>query len=658
MKLGVCYYPEHWSKDQWHDDIKKMKQIGISTVRIFEFTWGLVESEENKYDFTLLNEVMDLLEKNNINVIMCTPTASLPPWLVVKYPEVRAYTDVNTPMVSGTRRNYSFSSEKYREFSRKITKAYAENFKDYKNIVGWQTDNEYGGLSYSPEDLLAFRKWLQAKYKSLDNLNKAWGSEFWSLIYGSFDEIEFPAPRCANPTQVLDFHRFHADNVTSFNKEQVDIINSYYKDIPVTHNFMVAFPYVNQFDLMADLDVPSIDFYPLGVYSNETNLNPSLLVEQSQFRRGFYTMQGFTFDLTRGVGNGKFWILEHQAGPINWAQHNPVPQDGMIRLWGIEGIAHGATLLSPFRWRQCLAGFEAFHSGLLLPSGDIAQGGVEYTQISQDIKKLEQAGFKQDCTSEVAFIYDYDSLWAFMSQSQSISVDKLTIFHRYYEAFINLGANVDVISSKHDLSSYKVVVLTQSMLANPTLIKNLQNFKGQIILSPRTFSREEDLHIPEELPLVGIENLIDVKILQLETFAPYVKETIIYKDQEYTSTLYREHIQTNQKVVAEFKSDEFRGGSPAVVRNNNLTYITCMPENSMLVELFSDVCKDLDIRILPHRLPQHLKMRRSGEFVFFFNYAKESLDVSKFINSKNYDVIIGEQTTEIKSAGVLAIKYK
>jgi beta-galactosidase len=151
----------------------------------------------------------------------------------------------------------------------------------------------------------------------------------------------------------------------------VDILRQLSPGRPITHNFMAGFTDFEHFDVAGDLDFASWDSYPLGFLASfplfsETHRKHFL-------RSGDPDYVALHHDLYRTCGQGRWWVMEQQPGPVNWAPYNPAPLPGMARLWALEAFAHGAEVVSFFRWRQAPFGQEQYNPGLTsLPANRIS----------------------------------------------------------------------------------------------------------------------------------------------------------------------------------------------------------------------------------------------------------------------------------------------
>ena len=272
--LGVCYYPEHWPEEQWQQDAANMAAAGITWVRIAEFCWSRIEPTQGHFNWGWLDRAVETLANAGLNIVMCTPTATPPKWVVDQMPDMIAIDEHGHPRRFGSRRHYSFSHAGYLAESKRITAAFAARYGAHQAVQAWQTDNEYGchdtAISYCDASRIGFRQWLRERYADITALNTAWGGVFWSMEFTDFDQIDLPNLTVteANPAHALDFRRYSTAAITAFNRAQTDIIRAHSPDRPIAHNFMGDF---NQFDhrpVAEDLDIATWDSYPLGMLQN------------------------------------------------------------------------------------------------------------------------------------------------------------------------------------------------------------------------------------------------------------------------------------------------------------------------------------------------------------------------------------------------------
>jgi beta-galactosidase len=393
--LGVCYYPEHWPEAQWVEDAARMASLGIVYVRIGEFAWSRLEPRRGTYEFDWLGHAVDVLHQAGLKVVLGTPTATPPKWLVDEMPDMLPVGADGLTRKFGSRRHYDFSHDGYLEECKRITLALAKAFGAHPGIAAWQTDNEYDchatTLSYSPAAKAGFQAWLQRKYQSPDALNRAWGNVFWSMEISEFSDIELPNLTVTepNPAHVMDFRRFASDMVVRFNKAQADIIRAAFAGPRCDSQFHGADACLRSFRRWRGPRHIKLGFLSPWASSKivPTRMMTGSANSPMQATRIF---RPFTMISTAPLRMGRWWVMEQQPGPVNWAPHNPAPRNGMVRLWSWEAFAHGAETVSYFRWRQAPFAQEQMHAGLLRTDSVEAQGFHEAAQVSSELGACRQ----------------------------------------------------------------------------------------------------------------------------------------------------------------------------------------------------------------------------------------------------------------------------
>lgn len=642
MKLGCCYYPEHWPEEIWTDDAARMVEMGLSQVRIGEFAWSRIEPSPGQFEWDWLDRAIAILADAGMEIILGTPTATPPKWLVDSMPDMVAVDEQGNPRKFGSRRHYCFSHQAYREQCRRITTAMAERYGNHPAIVAWQTDNEYGChdtiVSYSDAAKLAFRRWLADKYDDVDAMNAAWGNVFWSMEYRSFDEVEPPNLTVTepNPAHVLDYRRFASDEVVSFNKLQVDILRARSPGRDMIHNYMGFFTEFDHHAVAKDLDVASWDSYPLGFleqfwFSDEEKLRYT--------RQGHPDIAAFHHDLYRGCCAGGRWsVMEQQPGPVNWARYNPAPLDGMVRLWTLEAMAHGAELVSYFRWRQASFAQEQMHAGLLRPDSEIAPGGHEAALAAADIQKLGQMG---ETEKSVALLFSYEAAWLFETQPQGQSFRYLELVFEMYSALRGLGLNIDIVSPDAALDGYKMIVVPSLPILSPSLVDTIESLKVPVLFGPRTGSKTADFAIEAGLPPGPLQHLLPLKIARVESLRPGLVE----KGSDYDVTRWIETVETDLPI-----DEALEDGRGIVISNGPVRYLASWPPAPLIKRVFAGMAKEAGIAI--YDLPRDLRVRQLGDLHFAFNYGTEDLDLTDQIQGSK--LVLGD--TVIRSAGVAAWK--
>jgi beta-galactosidase len=616
MRLGVCYYPEHWPEAMWKDDAARMKALGIDRVRIAEFAWSRIEPSPGEYSWAWLDRAIDVLADAGLKVVMCTPTATPPKWLIDRHPDILPIGADGRPRAFGSRRHYDFSSPSYFEASQKICTAVAERYGKHPAVAFWQTDNEFGChntvVSYSPAALQRFRGWLKHRYGTIDALNTAWGTVFWSMEFSSFDEIDLPVGTVteAHPTHRLDYRRFASDEVVRYNRMQTEIIRAHSPQRPVAHNFMQLFTEFDHYKVAADLDIATWDSYPLGALEEQW-FDPS--IKSKWLRTGHPDFASFNHDVYRGMSKLPFWVMEQQPGPVNWAHWNPAPLPGMVRLWSWEAFAHGAGCVSYFRWRQAPFAQEQMHAGLNTPDNRLDMGGAEASLVAKEIEQVLEADGESRVSTKVAFVWDYEAKWLFEIHPQGADFHYPRFAFEYYSALRSLGLDVDVIPVDAPLDGYKMIVVPPLPVVPADFADRLAASGAQVVLGPRTGSKTANLTIPAALPPgEGIAKLIPIRVWRVESMRPNVTEKV---DQRGEARHWRDFIETGDGALIEAT---FADGHPAIVRSGSVLYLASLFDETLTQEIFLGVAKAAGLEAAP--LPDGIRISRRGGLTYVFNY--------------------------------------
>ena len=624
-KLGVCYFPEHWDPAEWGEDARMMAGIGIDFVRIGEFAWGVIEPEPGRIELDWMQDSVDLLHANGIEVILCTPTATPPKWLVDSMPDMLATDRDGATRGFGSRRHYSFAHEGYRRECARITRIIAGRFGTHPAVTGWQTDNEYGchdtTISYGPADRAAFRDWLAQRYQSVDRLNRAWGNVFWSMQYGSFDEVELPNLTVteANPAHWMDYRRFASDMVAEFNRLQVEILRELSPGRDVTHNFMGRILDFDHFKLGGQIDVSTWDSYPLGFLDEQRDIFDK--PHRTMFARaGDPDLQAFHHDLYRATSNGRWWVMEQQPGPVNWAPNNIAPRDGMIGLWALEAYAHGAEAVSYFRWRQAPFGQEQMHAGLLRPDRSPAEAFDEARQVAE---RLPHIDWPAPQAAPIALVFDYESSWAWAIQPQGELFDYFGLVFEIYRGLRRLGQSVDILSPDQAaarLDDYSIVMVPGLFACPPALASAMAATSARVIFGPRSASKTAAFQVPPDLPPDLPAEIMPGRVTRVETLAAGLTVPLSTSGHFH---IWREFVEADVAAEIRFGTED---GFPAMIRRGNIDYLCGWPDGTCLETILSEACSEAGLRL--QRLPEGVRLRRVGDTGFLVNYSDAPFEIA------------------------------
>jgi beta-galactosidase len=641
--FGVCYYPEHWPQSQWERDAAMMADLGLTYVRIGEFAWSRLEPNPGEYNFDWLDTAIATLVDAGLKVVMGTPTATPPKWLVDQYPEILPVDpDTGRTRGFGSRRHYDFSSAVYLRESLRITEVLAKRYGHHDGVIGWQTDNELcchdTALSGSTQSEKAFQDWCQQRYRSIDQLNSDWGNVFWSMEYRDFSEIELPlgAVTETNPAHRLAYRRFSSDQVIAYHNPMVEIIRQHAPGKFITHNFIpMNETAVDNFALAAPLDFTSYDNYPLG---RSDLLLTGAPKEQLQpyMRTGHPDFAAYYHDQTRGLLNRGFWVMEQQPGPVNWAKNNPRPAPGMIRFWTLEAFAHGADCVCFFRWRQAPFAQEQMHAGLLRPDNSKTEAWSEAEQAMAEVAALDIVNQPLQPAS-VAIITGAEGLWISDIEKQGEAYDFNQVQLSYYSALRELGVNIDFISVDSDFTPYAIIVAPSLPIVDQAFVDKCKASGAQFIFGPRAGAKTPEFGYPTSLPPGLLQQLIPIRMLSVETLRADCTGGLSWNNQQYQSGSWREQLDAAETAVLA----RYEDNQPAIVTQDRFTYLGTLTDRDFLLDFFQQQCQQANIAT--YRFGPDIRVSRRGDLLFAFNYSDQP---QKLPLDASAEPILGTATVE------------
>ena len=487
LMLGSAWYPEQWPESQWESDLALMQKAGFNMVRIGEFAWSSLEPEEGRYDLDWMERAVDAAGRHGLRVIIGTPTDAPPAWLTSKYPETLRVEENGHRLEHGSRRQFSYSSPKYRELCATIVGQLARRFGHNPQVIAWQIGNEYTEDSFDAESRRQFHAWLQQQYHSLDALNRHWATAYWSQTYTDWSQIPMTTGR-ANPGLLLEHKRFVTDTWRDFQRNQVDVLRAYIGPRQLITTNLGGLGWANHFNrqqIAADLDIISWDEYlGAGWFDNSKNGTGHLNPDRS----------GSTHDLVRGWKQQNFWVMEMPPGFVDWSSVSNSLDRGETRAMVWHAVGHGADLVAFWQWRSALNGQEQYHGSLVGPDGgpvpvyaEIAQTGAEFARAGPVLAGTQPV-------SEVALIHDYDSRWAIDFNRFSQRYDQMQLLIEYYRALREPTQAVDIVTPAMDLLRYKLIVAPSLNVVSPALAQRLTDYVkhgGHLVLGPRSGMKDE-----------------------------------------------------------------------------------------------------------------------------------------------------------------------
>lgn len=463
LAFGGDYNPEQWPRHVWAEDLELMQQAGVNLVSVAIFSWAWLEPEEGRYEFTWLDDVIAGLDDAGIAVDLATATASPPPWLTTRHPEVLPVTAEGVRLHHGSRQAWCPSSPVFRERAVALAGAMAERYGHHDGVVLWHVSNELGchnAQCHCDVSVAAFRRWLEDRHGDLDELNEAWGTAFWSQRYGSWDEVSTPraTPTFRNPGQVLDYRRFCSDELLDHYRAERDAIRRHDRDTPITTNFMVQ-RFISDLDYWSwadEVDVVTNDHYLDAA-------DPDAHVELA-----------FSADVCRGLARGREWLLlEHSTSAVNWQPRNVPKRPGQLLRNSLQHVARGSDGALFFQWRASVRGAEAFHSALVPHAGTDTWVWEEAVELGDALRRLGPVSGRP-VDAQVALLFDWQSWWASeLPGRPSQDTDYRRHVEEAHGACWRAGVTVDVLPPDGEFERYDVVVVPHLYLAADGVARRL-----------------------------------------------------------------------------------------------------------------------------------------------------------------------------------------
>jgi beta-galactosidase len=653
--VGTYYYPEHWDESQWDRDLKQISELGFEFVHYAEFAWARLEPKEGVYDFSWLDKAVELAGKHRLKVIMCTSTATPPVWLTRKYPDILIEHENGTKMEHGARQHPSFSNNYYRKYSMTMIEKLSERYGNDERIIGWQLDNEpRPAYDYGKDAHQRFRDWLRKRYISIEELNKAWGTAFWSQVYSDFSEINIPrlSQMFMNSHQILDYKRFVTEETSSFLDEQTITIRKYANPRQwITTNYIPEY---------SDGHLRKSDELNFHSYTRYMVFGENYGVGRKGYRLGPVERIAKANDFFRPI-DGIYGVMELQPGQVNWGQINSQPLPGAVRLWLWHVFAGGSQFTCTYRYRQPVYGTELYHYGIVGPDGVTpTRGGLEYAQFIEEIaalRKVYDANAKNPETYEkrrTAILYNHENTWEMQRNRQTTEWNTEKHIDKYYNALKNFGSPVDFIDERNDFSTYNVIIAPAYQQIDEMLVQRWKEYVesgGNLVLTCRTGHKTRNGQLFEAPFAATTHPLIGTAIDFYDLLLPHTPDSVSFQGNKYAWTSWGEILIPDKgtETWATYEGD-FYEGSPAItfrrLGKGSVTYIgvdsqSGEMEKSVLKKLYSR----LNIPLLD--LPEGLHIEYRDGFGIAVNYADRAHSLPVAENAK---YIIGGK--EIPVAGI------
>ncbi|PWU67948.1 beta-galactosidase [Gracilibacillus dipsosauri] len=667
MLHGADYNPEQWEKypEVLEEDIRLMKLANCNVMSVGIFSWAKLEPEEGKFNFEWMDRLLDTFHENGIYAFLATPTGARPAWMSEKYPEVLRVGANRVRNLHGMRHNHCFTSPVYREKTTMMNTKLAERYAHHPAVIGWHISNEYGGECHCSYCQDAFREWLKKKYQTLDALNDAWWTTFWSHTYTSWSQVESPAPHGETMVhgQNLDWKRFVTDQTLDFYRHEIKPLKKANPDLPATANFMEAFEGLNYAKFADDLDIVSWDSYP------------TWHDEQDESNLAAWT--AMNHDMFRSLKGGKpFLLMESTPSLTNWQPISKLKKPGMHVLSSLQAVAHGSDSVQYFQWRKSRGSSEKFHGAV------VDHAGHENTRVFQEVSELGGNLSRLDeivgttVNAEVAIIFDTENRWAVKDSQgpRNSGVHYEKTVREHYQAFWEQGIAVDVIDMDRDLSKYKLVIAPMLYMVKQGVGEKIEKFVQNGGTFVTTYWSgivdENDLCFLGGFPgplrkTLGIwseeiDSLYDSEVNKVET----IGNNRFGLEGEFEAKELCDLIQLEgAEAIAQYTND-FYAGKPALTVNQfgegEAYYIASRNNSSFHQAFYSNLAKQLGLKkaldgSLPKGVSAQVRTDGEKEFIFLMNFSNQTKSVD-LADNRYQDLLNDQELTGIVTLDGFSVK--
>lgn len=667
MFYGGDYNPEQWDHETHLEDLRMFQLAGIDIATINVFSWALIQPDEVTYRFEELDQLINRLHENGVYICLATSTAAHPAWMAKKYPDVLRVDADGRKRKFGGRHNSCPNSPTYRKYAEKIADKLAERYKDHPAVLVWHISNEYGGECYCDNCEKAFRVYLKERYQTLEQVNKAWNTNFWGHTFYDWDEIVLPSnlsEHWGNNNSTfqgisLDYSRFNSDSMLDCYLLEYDAIKKHIPDSVVTTNLMGFFKQLDYFKWAKYLDIVSWDSYP-----------------------GLATPVSFTamaHDLMRGLKDGQpFMLMEQTPSQQNWQPYNSLKRPGVMRLWSYQSVAHGADTIMFFQLRRSIGACEKYHGAVIEHAGhENTRVFREVAELGKELQILGDTTLDASVESKVAIVFDWDNWWAIeKSSGPTVALNYVDQIHKYYAAFFRRNIQVDIISVDTDMSKYDIVLAPVLYMVKPGFAAKLEKYveAGGTFLTT-FFSgivNENDLVTTGGYP-GELRKLLGIWVEEIDALLPEQKNRIVLKETygdlegEYGCGMLCDLLHSEgAEVIAEY-GDDFYKGMPVVTRNTfgqgEAWYVASDPDERFLDGLLGQLAAAKNIESLletPEGVEVSARTKDGKPYLFVMNHnaTTQSYDLG---TAKAHDLLTNRElsgSVEIEARGVQLLEMK
>lgn len=621
---GGDYNPNQWPKEIWKEDMQMFRDAHMNSATVNVFSWAKIQPSEETYDFSELDEIIDMLSRENYDIVLATSTGALPAWMAKKYPETERTDYEGRRHKYGQRHNACPNSPVFRHFSAALAGKLAERYGKNPHVKCWHISNEYGGACYCENCERAFRVWLRKKYKTLDAVNKAWNTEFWGHTFYDWEEIVVPNAlseglwdgRSAFAGMSIDYKRFNSDSMLQNYIEERDAIRAFDKEAVITTNLMGTYKELDYFKWAKEMDVVSWDNYP--AYNTP------------------WSMTAMCHDLMRGLKDRPFMLMEQTPSQQNWQPYNSLKRPGQMRAQSYQTIAHGADTIQFFQLRRSVGACEKFHGAV------ISHAGTEKTRVFREVQELGKElealspiipGSRNE--AQVGVIFDWDNYWGLeYTSGPSVDLKYVEQIHSYYEYFYERNIPVNMVPTDGDFGKCKMIVAPVLYMVKDGVKEALEQFvkNGGILITTYMsgiVDQSDNVYIGGYPG--ALKDLAGIWVEEIDALASEQKNGVQTKEgNTFSSNLVCERIHLEGAESLGEYTDDFYAGEPAITLhhfgNGQVYYIGTQLSREGKAFILDKACQSGNVESLAQGdtgLEITCRRQDEKEFYFVMNFRDE-----------------------------------
>jgi beta-galactosidase len=635
IAFGGDYNPEQWTPafgDEdaaiWREDMRLMRLANVNVATPGVFSWVALQPDEHTFTFEWLDRVLNLLADNGITACLATATAAQPAWLSAAYPDVLPVDEDGQRRRHGRRQNYCPTSPDFRRLAQGLVRRLADRYGAHPALLCWHVSNEYGPSCYCDRCAARFREWLQARYGTLEEVNRRWTTAFWSHTYTAWEQVSPPGSRGEQSIQglLLDYRRFMSDMNLECYRGEADILHTITPRVPVTTNLMGFYKSLDYFTWAPHLDVVSWDSYP------ERSEHPSVIA--------------LRHDLMRGVKGGQSWLLMEQTpSQVQWRAHNPLKRPQVMRLLSYQAVAHGSDAVMYFQWRASPGAAEKYHGAIVSHAGhEHTRVFGEVAQLGAELHRLGGALLGTRLPARVALVFSWPNWWNVEYRpGPSSALDYVAEMQRYYRPLWERNIAVDVVPPERDLSGYDLVIAPLLNMVSAeqgaALTRYVEN--GGTFLTT-FFSGVVDEN--DRAWLGGypgpLRRMLGLWVEEFDPLTPDMSNRVLVPEgvglpaRSYACDLWCDLVHLEGARALATYAEDFYAGRPAITEHRfgqgRALYVATRPDQALLAALVGRLLDDLGLPA-PLDAPPGVEItRRAGagrDYIFVLNYNQQAARV-------------------------------